>query len=300
MSPVVLLGVLACSSLPEGPTGLEPVTVSMWIDGQVTSGGGALVVQTSFDRDGELSPPVPTAQNLTFEPDGPPVVEQVASHQVVRQRYVFRGKQGSHEIPPLIATWTGPDGQEEQAETAPVWVDMGVDAPDVGELVDIVEPPTVWTIPWVPLAAVAGTGLLFVGGVAFAFTRPRREREVVVVPEAPDIVAIRAWEAVRSDEAMAPEEKAEALSRIFREYVESVLAFEATAWTTTEILGRLAGMGHLPEGNVPRAKRLLRATDRVKFAEATPESELFDDLDADLRAFVGTTRPTAWRGEGQP
>jgi len=142
---------------------------------------------------------------------------------------------------------------------------------------------------------VGGTGLLFLGGIGFAFTRPRRARDVVVVPEPPDIVAIRSWEAVRADEAMGDEEKAEALSRIFRVYVEGVLAFQATAWTTTEILARLTGMGHLPEGNVPRAKRLLRATDRVKFAEAKPGADLFDDLDSDLRAFVGSTRPTAWQ-----
>ncbi len=285
----------ACTTLGTGSAELEPVTVSMWLDGQVSAGGGALVVQTSFDADGELQPPQPTAEGLTFEPDGPPTIERVGGHQVVRQRYVFRGKKGSHEIPPLIATWSGPEGEEVQAETYAVWVDLGVEAPEVGELADIVEPATVWSIPWAPLCAVGGTGLLFLGGIGFAFTRPRRARDVVVVPEPPDIVAIRSWEAVRADEAMGDEEKAEALSRIFRVYVEGVLAFQATAWTTTEILARLTGMGHLPEGNVPRAKRLLRATDRVKFAEAKPGADLFDDLDSDLRAFVGSTRPTAWQ-----
>lgn len=297
MTPL-LLALLACGTSVPGAAVLEPVTVSMWLDGDPSAGGGALVVQTSFDAAGELVPPVPVADGLTFEADGPPAVERLGDHRVMRQRYVFRGKKGSYEIPPLVATWEASDGEEVQAETAAVWVDLGVEAPDVGELADIVEPSEVWSIPWTPLLAVGGAGALFLGGVAFAFARPRREREVKAVAEPPDLVAIRAWEAVRSDESLDPEAKAEALSRIFRVYVEGVLAFPATAWTTTEILGRLAGMGHLPEGNVPRAKRLLRATDRVKFAEAVPGADLFDDLDSDLRAFVGSTRPTAWREEG--
>ena len=57
-------------------------------------------------------------------------------------------------------------------------------------------------------------------------------------------------------------------------------------------------MAHLPKGNVPRAKKLLRATDLVKYAEVSPESDFFDDMDADLRAFVGSTRPRSWSEEG--
>jgi len=294
MSLVALL--VACSTPGVFDDALsEDVSVSLWLDGTPNRTGGALVVQTSFLAEGELSPPVPVATGLEFEPDGPPSFERLGGHEVLRQRYVFRGKAGMYEIPPLIATWTGPDGTEAQSETAPVWVDLGVDAPEVGELADIVEPSAVWTIPWTPILAVSGAALLSIGGLAVAFARPRRRKEQEVIPEAPDIVAIRSWEAVRDDEGLSSEEKAEALSRLFRVYIEAVLAFEATAWTTTEIMARLRDLGHLPEGNVPRAKRLLRATDRVKFAEHRPGADLFEDLDADLRAFVGSTRPSAWR-----
>jgi len=295
MTPALLL-LIACGSPGLPSDGLtDDVTVSLWLDGVPTKSGGALVVQTSFRADGELEPPIPVAQGLAFEPDGAPSFERFGDHEVVEQRYIFRGKPGMYEIPPLLATWSGPDGTEEQDATDALWVDLGVEPPEVGELADIVEPPAVWSIPWTPILAVSGAMVLALGGLLVAFARPRRERQQVAVPEAPDIVAIRTWEAVRDDDGLTEEQKAEALSRLFRVYVESVLAFEATAWTTTEIMARLRDLGHLPEGNVPRAKRLLRATDRVKFAEHRPDADLFDDLDADLRAFIGSTRPTAWR-----
>jgi hypothetical protein len=297
----VIWALLACTTNPFGDLSVggasfdAPVTVEMWLDGAPKAGGGALVVQASFDPDGQLLPPVPTAEGLEFEPDGPPKGERVGEHQVIQQRYVFRGKKGAYEIPPMIATWTSSSGEEAQAETAAVWVDMGVEAPEVGELQDIVEPGRVWTIPWTPILAVGGAGLLFIGGLVFAFRRPRSERGAVVRRDPPDVRVIRAWEAVRRDVAMDDEAKAEALSRLYREYTEEVLAFPATAWTTTEILQKLTAMSQLPEGNVSRAKRLLRATDRIKFAEAKPGSDLFDELDSDLRAFVGSTRPAAWQ-----
>ena len=53
---------------------------------------------------------------------------------------------------------------------------------------------------------------------------------------APDVLAIRAWEQVRSDTTMSDYDKCVEISRIFREYVEAVLGFVATAWTTREIL----------------------------------------------------------------
>jgi len=276
-----------------GPSG--PVSVDLFLEGEPKPGGGALVVQASFDPEGQLEPPEPIAEGLTFEADGPPKMERVGEHQVIRQRYVFRGSKGAYEIPPLVATWTGPDGAESQAETRAVWVDLGVEAPEVGDLADIVEPPEVWTIPWGPILAVSGAGLLFIGGIVFAFARPRPTEEARVRRDPPDVRALHAWEAVRADQNLTDEEKAEALSHLFRAYTEEVLAFPASAWTTTEIVAKLKAMTQLPEGNVPRAKRLLRATDRIKFADAKAGEDLFEELDADLRAFVGSTRPAAWQ-----
>jgi len=299
LAGAVSLGLVACGAGVPGTPGVVgidgPVSVDLFLDGEPKAGGGALVVQASFDPDGQLQPPQPVAEGLTFEPDGGPQLERVGEHQVIRQRYVYRGSKGAYEIPPLVATWTGPDGAETQAETRAVWVDLGVEAPDVGEIADIVEPSAIWTVPWGPILAVGGAGLLLVGGIVFAFARPRSSRIEAVPRDPPDVRVIHAWEAVRRDPTLDDEAKAEALSRLFREYTEEVLAFPASAWTTTEIVAKLKAMVQLPEGNVPRAKRLLRATDRIKFADAKAGDDLFDELDSDLRAFVGSTRPAAWR-----
>lgn len=284
--------VLACSSVPvvvaEGP----PIELRVALDGAPRKGGGALVVQAEYDADGTVSMPEPVADGLTFEADGPPRTERIGDRAVVTQRYVFRGTSGSYEIPPLVAQWQGADPAPVDASSTSVFVDIDAKAPTEGELVDIVEPPPVRRIPWL---AAGGIAALFAGGLWLAF-RPRRVRELPKAPPVPpDVAALRAWDAVRNDPSVPIEEKAKRLAALFRVYVEAVLGFEATSRTTTEIVDHLQGLVHLPEGNVPRARRILRATDRVKFAEERPAGEWLEELDADLRAFVDSTRPSAWK-----
>ena len=168
------------------------------------------------------------------------------------------------------------------------------------ELADIAEPPRIWTVPW--RVILVGVGLLGTVslGIYLAFRVTRRGEAVELPPEPPDVAALRAWDRVRRDPALDDLARSLALSQIFREYTEVVLAFPATAWTSTEVLARLTGMQHLPEGNIPRARRLLGATDRVKFAGERGTEQLFEDLDSDLRGFVGSTRPRAWAEEASP
>ena len=115
-------------------------------------------------------------------------------------------------------------------------------------------------------------------------------------------VALEAWDRIRGDAALQVEQKATALAELFRVYVEGVLGFEATARTTREILDHLGSLTHLPEGNVHRAKRILRATDLVRFAEDRPRTpeEWLADLDADLRGFVDATRPVSFAPRKAP
>ena len=75
------------------------------------------------------------------------------------------------------------------------------------------------------------------------------------------------------------------ISRIFREHVEAGWGLLRPLDHPRD-LDHLQGLQHLQSGNVPRAKRLLRATDRIKFADAKAALELFDELDAALRGFV--------------
>jgi hypothetical protein len=292
---MILALLLACGSVPEDAGVAPPIELRVALDGAPKKGGGALIVQAEYDADGAVSLPEPAAQGLTFEPDGPPRTERIGDRAVVTQRYVFRGSSGNYEIPPLVAHLEGEGGGTDASSTS-VFVDIDAKPPREGELVDIVEPPPVRRIPW---AAIAGIGALFAGGLWLAF-RPRKARELPRTPPVPpDVVALRAWDAVRRDATLPVDEKAKRLAALFRVYVEAVLGFEATSRTTTEIVGHLQGLVHLPEGNVPRARRILRATDRVKFAEERPAGEWLEELDADLRAFVDSTRPSAWKVESR-
>ena len=288
----VLLVLVACGADPgAAPTGEPPIELRVFLDGAPAKGGGAVVVQAEYDGDGEITLPDPVAQGLTFEPDGEARHERLGDRDVVTQRYVFRGPKGSYEIPPLGAKWTG-EGTESEAHSTAVFVDLDVPPPREGEIADIVEPGPVRRIPWKPILAV---GALFAGGLWLAF-RPRGASELPVAPpQPPDVLALRAWERVRDDPSLTIDDKAREVARIFRVYIEAVLGFEATSRTTFELLEHLGSLRHLPEGNVPRARRMLRAADRVKFAEERPEGGWVEELDSDLRAFVDSTRPSAWK-----
>ncbi len=270
------------------------VVVRAFLDGAPGAAGGSLILQTEYDLAGEIEIPTPAVEGLEFLPVGDPVVEAMGEREVVSQKYAFSGSKGSYVIEAMTATWRGPEGDVLGA-SSPLFVDLGVEPPGRdGEVFDIQNPSRVWVLPWGPVCAVGGVGLFMFGGIVLAFRKDWSRSSKQTPPEPPDLVAIRRWEAVRGDSARDDFQKAQALSRIFRDYAEAVLSFPASAWTTTEILARLRGMAHLVEGNVPRARRLLRATDRVKYAEQQPGRDFFEDLDADLRAFVGSTRPHAW------
>ncbi|MEQ1567436.1 MAG: hypothetical protein ABMA64_17470 [Myxococcota bacterium] len=307
---------LACAPAPS-VVQAEPVSLRVFLDGPVTDAGGKLVVQAEYGE-GELSLPEPIgaqagadAAELEFTADGPPDHERIGDRNVVTQRYVFRGKPGSYEIPALEATVAAPAGvgppeppaAPPTGRSAPLFVDLKVEPPRPGEITDIVEPPVVTRWPWV---AVGVVGALFAGGLWLAF-RPRRRVEKITPPVPPHLAALQAWEKVRADRGLTIDDKAREVSRIFREYVESVLGFEATSRTTAELLEHLQSLGHLPEGNVPRARRVLRAADRVKFAEerpagdaaTSPEEAWLAELDADLRAFVDSTKPV-WTSHSGP
>ena len=294
-APWLALALLACGETAVAPGEVPPVETRAWLEGNPAKGQGILVVQTEYDPGGQVDLPQIDVEGLDFR-GRDPVHEVIGDREVLTQRYTFTGPKGSYEIGQLTSVWHGPDGDVAGA-SSPLFVDLQVDSKRPGEARDIVEPSRVFTVPWAPVLGLAGAGLLLAGGVWVAFGTSRTREEPEVAPEPPDRAALRAWEAVRHDDSIDDHDKAQALSRIFRDYMEQAMGIPAVAWTTTEILGHLGRMAHLPEGNVPRAKRLLRATDLVKFAEKQPGHDFFEDLDSDLRAFVGSTRPQQW-GQG--
>lgn len=286
---MILLLALACGG-GEVPWTTRP-GLRTWLE-DPGEDGGTLVVQVEVPAEAEYSVPDPAVPGLELERVDEPRVEQVGDRVVVTERWTYSGPPGTYEVPPLELTYTGPGG-EGTLTAEPLWIDLATEPPRSRELADITDPPRVLTVPWGPLSIAGGLVALGAGGLFLAF-RTRGPAAVSETREPPDVRALKAWEAARRDPSLDDHDRALAISRIFREYAEEVLAFPATAWTTSEIVAHLGEMSHLPEGNVPRAKRLLRATDRVKFADAEAREELFDELDADLRGFLGSTRPRRW------
>jgi hypothetical protein len=290
LAALLLMVLLGCGG-PRGTWQPERPGLRTWVEGK-KDGGGVLVVQLTADAKAKVDLPEPSVQGLTFEPQGNERVEKVGQRVVLTQRYSFTGEKGMYEVPALVAH----AGQAEM-RSDPLWIDLGVQPPRKQKLADIDEPGRVWQPPTLFEWSLVGlVGVCLVAGVVF-LRAARRPSETPVERPPAHIRALRAWEAVRDDPSLSDHDKALAISRIFREYMEEVLRFQATAWTTTEILEQLRTMAFLPEGNVPRARRLLRATDRIKFADAQARAEMFEELDADLRGFLDSTRPRSWQAE---
>lgn len=293
MRPLLLA--LACAGPTLAPVEEPPATARMYLDGPVKS-GSTLVVQQSVADGVELDLTEPWSPDVELRLDGEPRVEQLGDRLVTTQRYRWLAETGSHQLAPLQGEWRDGLGNTGEVLVPGLLLDVGV-SPDV-ELADIAEPEPVWTMPWgfvggsALLLGLIGAGVWFAGRVG----RPQVQASELV-EEPPHVVALRAWDAVRKDPDLDSHQKAVAIAQIFRTYTEAVLDFPASAATTREILDKLGSLRHLPEGNVPRARRLLRATDRVKFAGESGTNELFEELDSDLRAFIAGTRPHTWSGE---
>jgi hypothetical protein len=276
--------------------GADPAAVKIesWLNGSPQNGVGTLTVQVEIPAELEIQWPEPDSTGLRFTELGSPQSEVFGDATVIRRQYRFSGQPGHYEIPALTVRW-GAGEASQSVSSKSIFVDLEKDPPRTGELIDIVEPAGVWVVPWWVwwLLGVALVGVLAMIGGGVLFSRWNAvDAPVEVIPA--DILAIRQWELAYRDPDMDEYTKAVEISRIFREYTESVMGFAASAWTTSEILQRLSSMPHLKKGNVPRAKRLLRATDRIKFADASVVDELFENLDSDLRGFVGSTRTVKW------
>ncbi len=292
--------VLLAGCAPDAPTGLSddpPLAVRTWVEGRPESGVGTLKVQIDAEAGLDVPLPEPQVEGLRLSEVGEVQRERLGERVVITRTFRFTGEAGSYRIPPIEVTVPG-DTDVPPARSAALWVDVGQPGPALDDLADIEEPPPVWRVDTALVVGAACAGITVLGaagGAGLAFWGlGRRGRTRELPPEPPDVVALRRWEAVRSDDGLTDHDKAVAIAAIFRDYAEAVLGFPATAWTTSEILAHLGGLAHLPDGSVGRARRILRATDRIKFADSAARDTLFEELDDALRTFVGTTRPTSW------
>lgn len=166
-----------------------------------------------------------------------------------------------------------------------VFVDIGVEGPTGGEMDGLSAPPPppppMW--PWVVGGAAATAAVVAAGAWAWSRFKPAPPPPN---PDPPDVIARRAWAALRARDDLGSEDVARAMSEIFRTWIDAAWGFPATRRTTREILDNLAGS--LTAAELDASRRLLMATDLVKFAERSEHADLFQKLDAD---FEGLVRP---------
>ncbi len=202
---------------------------------------------------------------------------------VSAQTWELRGEPGSYVIPPLGVLFQDGTGGERTLQSAALFADIGERGPS-SELAPMALAPVPEPVPIWPFAASGALVLLGAGGLIW---RRRTPPEPPPPPVPPHLLALRAWEALQADAELDDHARALGLSGLFRRYLEAVLPVPATTATSREILVAL----DLQTSLQARCKRLLTATDLIKFARKGGGAALFDELDGDLRAVIEATRP---------
>ena len=219
------------------------------------------------------------------------VVEDLPFGERAVFRYGLAGESGSHLIESQAFSFTGPDGEVVERESTRLFVDIGQGGPS-SDLEGLFELPPLPENPW-PKRLI-GLAVCLLGILILGWWWLRRPKPVVLAPPPlpPDVEALEAWEVVQSQGHLDDHARALLLSQIFRRYLERVFALPASAFTSAEVLRSVREV--LEEEHWGQSKRLLSATDRIKYARRGGGVALFDALDQDLREIIGATR---WRIE---
>lgn len=209
----------------------------------------------------------PEASTLTFTPAGP------VPTPVAPTTWEVQAADGSYVV--AVADPTG--------ATTKLYVDVGVTGPIGGEMDGLANlpppPPSKWL--YYTVAAVFGIGTyLLVQSLKRRLKRPLPPP----IPDPAHVIAHRAWAALRDRTDLDDATVARLISEIFRTWLDATESFPATKRTTREILDNLAST--LTASELQSARRLLTATDLVKFAERAERANLFEQLDGDFAALV--------------
>lgn len=238
------------------------------------------------------------ARGLTIRATGEEGPVRVGESDSHIWRFEAEGPAGSYVITPAPAQATDPSGATVELPAEPLFVDIGVAGPTGGPVADFQAVPPPEGFPWL----AAGAGLLataLVGGGLAWWRRRAVAPPPPPPPVAPDIAALRAWEAARlaglEDHPLALE-----LSRVLRVYLEAVTGLPATSGTTREILRALEEDRRMGPALIIRAAHVLDATDRLKFAREGGGAHFFDELDKDFRAVVEALKPRPELDEEAP
>lgn len=209
--------------------------------------------------------------------------EQAGGRVRLTQRHVLAGAPGPRIVEPVCT--------DASTCSDALYLDLGPTPPPAG-MQDILEPaPPPAPLPWGWIAA-GMVGVVTLAGAAWLWRRRRSAPKPEAPPPEPaHILAWRLWQALRADTSLDDEARALALSELFRDYVAACLAIPARSLSTSEVLEALRARPALRPAHLQSAERLLRATDRVKYADDRPGADRFAVFDDDLRTFIDATKP---------
>ena len=287
-TPAALLVLLtACGPPALPPLETGPVAVSVHLDDKKIPSGEAVAVtlRVATAEGWTVASPQVAVEGLTVAAPLPPDTT-LDGHRTVRtQRVELQGPDGSYvlDLPPVMAS--GPDGETQTLDAPAVFFDLGTQGP-ASSLTEFetTPPPAASSARWIALAALAAACL----GAA-AFLLARRRKDEAAAPLSAEEEARQRWAAAQAKAAAGDLDDAGlalALSTVFRAWLEATQAFPARARTTSEILAFLDHNGLLLGDDRTRSRRLLTATDRLKFAREGGGRDFFAALDADLEAVL--------------
>lgn len=217
--------------------------------------------------------------------------ETLQDGDVTRLTWSLQAEPGSYVIEPALVRFVGPDGVEQLVEGSRQFVDVGVQGP-TSQVQDIrgVELADPRNLPWGKLILGSAALLALAGAGVWFWTRT--SAPIPEPPPRPESAAarlLRLWDAARADDTLDDHATALVLSQLYRDYVGARTGLKTDAMTTPELLAALEQSERFqPWTGV--SKRLLQATDLIKFARAQASEALFDELDKALRAVVDATR----------
>jgi len=249
---------------------------------QVASGESGLLVVTVDTKDGwsaEVTPPL--VDGLIFEPV-PMQVSETFGRRTATFEFHLEGEDGAYVIPSFtVAVERGDESLVN--ETPTLFFDVG-SSRFSSDLMGLSTAPPRPESPWPKRLGLAAIIVIAIGLIValYRWLKQRAAQPKPLPPE--DEEALLAWELVCGDSSLTDHERALALSRIFRRYLERRFLFGASAMTSSEVLSYSAEVDFT--GDISDVERLLSATDLIKFAGRRGGVQLFTDLGTELVEFI--------------
>jgi len=286
---IALLWLFGCHSEPQlAPSEQVEVSVEVHLSDKRAQSGETLHLDLRLSTRADWSP-----EDFSVEIDGVTVEEmdrqtvESSSGSTANYRYALSAPDGSYVIEPIAFSFVALDGELRTRESQRLFFDIGDGGPS--SQIDAMAPvPPQPVSPWPRRVRWILAGMLLLLVLGFLWRRRPIKQVPPRPPVPPAVEALTAWEKVQNNPNLDEHTRALLLSQIYRRYLERRFGVPASAYTTGEVLLRLRGT--LSERHIGQSKRLLTATDRIKYARRGGGAALFISLDEDLRELIEATR----------